>query len=519
MRDFMLRRASIPPYMLYITIINIVNCECWAAGAFSMVFQSRFSGPILAHNESLADPASPALLKFSRLSAIYGFVEMISVGLVALTAARIYWQQTYNWQPQIWETLIPSVLIALFIWAMNISGERLKLAPLPGPVFLWSAVRTTLRAFSLLIALFFVLKVSDTYSRGVLISQFVAVMGAILTIRASFQAFVRTNLAKGALETDRIIVIGSVASDHSFIQSLTKRGARVVETWALDNESSPAIQKPAEFIKGLVESCRLQVVDIVVVAPSAQSGQLAGQIVDALAETPVTVHVVPPFVEAPVFRHSAEGIGGLPAATVSNRPLAPFELAVKRGFDVIVSLTALIILAPVFLLLAAAIKLDSKGPVFFRQTRHGYGNSAIRVFKFRSMGVLEDGKAFRQATRNDPRITRVGHIIRRTNLDEIPQLFNVLFGEMSIVGPRPHPVALNDSFSDRIKWFNRRHNTRPGITGWAQINGYRGETETIEKMAGRVEHDLWYLDNWSFYLDLKIFLLTVFSPLAYRDAR
>jgi lipopolysaccharide/colanic/teichoic acid biosynthesis glycosyltransferase len=135
------------------------------------------------------------------------------------------------------------------------------------------------------------------------------------------------------------------------------------------------------------------------------------------------------------------------------------------------------------------------------------------------MHVLEEGKAFRQATRNDPRVTRVGRFLRRTNLDEIPQLFNVLFGEMSVVGPRPHPVALNEAFSDRIKWFNRRHNIRPGITGWAQINGYRGETDTIEKMAGRVEHDLWYLDNWSFFLDFKIMLLTVFSPLAYREAR
>jgi lipopolysaccharide/colanic/teichoic acid biosynthesis glycosyltransferase len=131
---------------------------------------------------------------------------------------------------------------------------------------------------------------------------------------------------------------------------------------------------------------------------------------------------------------------------------------------------------------------------------------------------MEDGKAFRQAKKNDPRITRVGRFIRRYNLDELPQLINVLIGEMSMVGPRPHPVALNESFADRIRWFHRRHVIRPGITGWAQINGFRGETETLEKMAGRVEHDLWYLDNWSLYLDAKILLLTIFSPLAYSNA-
>ena len=156
--------------------------------------------------------------------------------------------------------------------------------------------------------------------------------------------------------------------------------------------------------------------------------------------------------------------------------------------------------------------------MFFRQTRHGYGSRPFRVFKFRSMRVLEDGAAFRQATKNDSRITAVGRFLRRSNLDELPQLLNVLFGDMSLVGPRPHPVALNESFSSRIMLFHRRHNIPPGITGWAQVNGFRGETDTHEKMAGRIEHDLWYIDNWSLGLDLRIMILTLFSSVAYRNA-
>jgi Undecaprenyl-phosphate glucose phosphotransferase len=273
------------------------------------------------------------------------------------------------------------------------------------------------------------------------------------------------------------------------------------------------------FIRDLVEQCRQQPVGTVVIAPSRENNVAAARIVDALAETPVTVHVVPFAENRTAARRMNDGIGGLSTAIISNQPLSSIDLSLKRGFDIAVSLFALILLAPLFLAVAIAIRLDSAGPVFFRQARHGYGNSAIRVLKFRTMHVVEDGQAFRQATRNDPRITKVGRFLRKTNLDELPQLYNVLFGEMSIVGPRPHPIALNESFSDRIKWFNRRHVIRPGITGWAQINGYRGETETIEKMAGRVEHDLWYLDNWSFFFDLKIVLLTMFSPLAYREAR
>jgi lipopolysaccharide/colanic/teichoic acid biosynthesis glycosyltransferase len=165
-----------------------------------------------------------------------------------------------------------------------------------------------------------------------------------------------------------------------------------------------------------------------------------------------------------------------------------------------------------------AIKLDSPGPVFFRQTRHGFNNAPIRVFKFRSMTVMEDGDAFRQAIRGDQRITRVGRVLRRTNIDELPQLFNVLLGDMSIVGPRPHATAHNQMFEQLISTFSRRHIVKPGITGWAQVNGYRGETDTLDKMRQRVEYDLHYIDNWSFLFDMKIIVMTIFSKSVYVNA-
>jgi exopolysaccharide biosynthesis polyprenyl glycosylphosphotransferase len=183
-----------------------------------------------------------------------------------------------------------------------------------------------------------------------------------------------------------------------------------------------------------------------------------------------------------------------------------------------VASAALILLLPLLIMMAGAIKLDSRGSVIFRQTRHGFNNQKITVFKFRSMSTAEDDYRVKQAIKNDPRITRVGQIIRRTNLDELPQLFNVLLGDMSIVGPRPHPISLNEAFERRISPFSRRHKVKPGITGWAQVNGFRGETDTIEKMQRRVEYDLHYIDNWSFLLDLKIIVMTLFSKRAYLNA-
>jgi exopolysaccharide biosynthesis polyprenyl glycosylphosphotransferase len=201
-----------------------------------------------------------------------------------------------------------------------------------------------------------------------------------------------------------------------------------------------------------------------------------------------------------------------------RRPLSTFDLLVKRAFDLVVALAGLILLSPMLLIVAAAIKLDGTGPILFRQTRHGYNNGSIRVFKFRTMNVVEDGKFFKQAQQADPRVTTFGRILRRTNIDELPQLLNVLLGEMSIVGPRPHPVALNERYQHRLTPFMRRHNIKPGITGWAQVNGCRGETDTVEKMQRRLEFDLYYIDNWSLIFDIQIILLTFLSKKAYTNA-
>jgi putative colanic acid biosynthesis UDP-glucose lipid carrier transferase len=203
---------------------------------------------------------------------------------------------------------------------------------------------------------------------------------------------------------------------------------------------------------------------------------------------------------------------------VCETPFRGFNGVVKRASDVLLSLLILALISPLMAAIAVGVRLSSPGPILFRQRRYGVDGRKIVVYKFRTMTVAEDGDVVRQATRNDSRITRFGAFLRRTSLDELPQFINVLQGRMSVVGPRPHAVAHNEMYRKLIRGYMIRHKVRPGVTGLAQVNGWRGETETVEKMKGRIEMDLRYLRNWSLLLDLQIILKTVVVVLGRQNA-
>jgi undecaprenyl-phosphate galactose phosphotransferase/putative colanic acid biosynthesis UDP-glucose lipid carrier transferase len=206
-------------------------------------------------------------------------------------------------------------------------------------------------------------------------------------------------------------------------------------------------------------------------------------------------------------------IGEVWTAELKRAPLGKCERALKRAIDLFAASVGLVLLSPLLLMTAVLIKLESSGPVLFTQCRRGFNGRAFRIVKFRTMSVLEDGPVIRQATRNDPRFTRVGRWLRRTNIDELPQLINVLRGEMSLVGPRPHAVAHDDEYERRIATYAFRYHVKPGMTGWAQLNGFRGETRTLDAMSRRIECDLWYIKHWSVLLDLRILCGTLTSEL------
>jgi putative colanic acid biosynthesis UDP-glucose lipid carrier transferase len=203
---------------------------------------------------------------------------------------------------------------------------------------------------------------------------------------------------------------------------------------------------------------------------------------------------------------------------VMVRPRAERAWALKAALDYAIAFSLLVLFLPLFAVIAVAVKQSSSGPIFFRQRRYGYRNREFHVYKFRTMSVMEDGAIVTQAERSDSRVTRVGRFLRRTSLDELPQLLNVLRGEMSIVGPRPHAIAHNEQFAQVLELYPRRHRVKPGITGWAQIHGHRGEIKEPQDIRMRLEHDLYYIDNWSVWLDLEILSRTFLAVLVGRGA-
>jgi putative colanic acid biosynthesis UDP-glucose lipid carrier transferase len=271
-------------------------------------------------------------------------------------------------------------------------------------------------------------------------------------------------------------------------------------------------------LEALVAAARAGEIDVVYVTLPLRAEERIKQLVRELSGTRSAVYLVPDVADFSLLRSRWMTLGAIPAVSLLDSPLDLVERAIKRSEDVALALAALSLVALPMLAIALAIKLGSRGPVVFRQRRYGLDGREITVLKFRTMRVCEAGSEFRQARRGDPRVTRLGRVLRATSLDELPQLFNVLRGEMSVVGPPPPPTLLDDRHRELIEGYSLRHRMKPGITGWAQVNGYRGETDTLDKMQGRVRHDIEYIRRWSIGLDLKILALTLVRGFAGRNA-
>ena len=259
--------------------------------------------------------------------------------------------------------------------------------------------------------------------------------------------------------------------------------------------------------------------DEIYIALPLRAEERIKQILNAMADSSITVKFIPDFFSFDLLHSRLTDIGGIPIVSVYDSPLnSAGNALLKRLEDVVVSSLIIALISPLLLAIAIAIKATSKGPIIFKQRRYGINGEEITVMKFRTMTVCDNGKVIKQATKNDARITKIGRFLRRTSLDELPQFFNVIAGNMSIVGPRPHACAHNEQYRKLIPKYMLRHLVKPGITGWAQIHGWRGETDTLEKMEKRVEFDLHYIDNWSVWLDIKIIILTFIKGFINKNA-
>jgi len=371
--------------------------------------------------------------------------------------------------------------------------------------------------FLVVVAAGFALKVSEDFSRVWLFGTAIVSVGLMGAIRGGTVAIMRRLASKGRL-TRKILVYGVGEQAERFIEHVRQMNApwnRVVGVFDdRRSDASPEIEG-APFLgdlQGLIRCAREIHADDVIVALPWRDQRRITQIISQLKVLPANIRLAPEPALLGILSRSINYQYDVPLASIYDKPLSGWQAVVKRGFDVLVSAFLLLLTAPLILALMLCVKLDSKGPIFFRQRRYGFNNELIGIWKLRTMYVdQQDQDAERLASADDPRVTRVGRFLRRTSLDELPQLFNVLIGDMSLVGPRPHAVkakAAGELYQDAVGEYAARHRVKPGITGWAQVNGWRGETDTREKILKRVEHDVYYIEHWSVWLDIRILFRT-----------
>jgi Undecaprenyl-phosphate glucose phosphotransferase len=381
---------------------------------------------------------------------------------------------------------------------------------------------------ALLLTGVFFLKVAPDFSRAWLALWYVSGAAALVAYRAAVAALTRQGLAQGQL-TRRAIVYGTGPACESLLQSLDADPHSDIRVCGVFDDRG--IERASRTIAGhanlgnldaLMAFCRRTPVDMLIVALPVSAETRVLQLIKKLWVLPVDIRLAAQDSKLRFRPRTYSFAGTVPLIDVVDRPITDWDVVLKWLFDKTVASLALLGLAPVMALVALAIKLDSKGPVLFRQKRYGFNNELIEVYKFRSMFVDQaDANASKLVTKGDPRVTAVGRFIRKTSLDELPQLFNVLRGELSLVGPRPHALqakAADRLYDDVVDGYFARHKVKPGITGWAQINGWRGETDTSEKIQKRVEHDLYYIDNWSVLLDFYILIKTPFALIGGENA-
>ncbi|SQF99426.1 capsular polysaccharide biosynthesis protein [Paucimonas lemoignei] len=349
---------------------------------------------------------------------------------------------------------------------------------------------------------------------------------SVLVVLCGYRLLIRSvlhGLRSHGFNTRRVAIVGTGQVAQRLAGSISSApwmGLRLLGFY--DVASQPAsLAQPMPLLgdlEQLTEDARQGKIDKVYITLALTAQPHLQDLVKGLSDTTASVYLIPDVFMFELLHARSESINGLASISIFDSPMDGAWSLVKRTEDILLSSVILAMIALPLLLIAIAIKLTSPGPVLFRQRRYGLDGRPIMVWKFRSMSVQENGDVINQATRNDARVTPLGAFLRRTSLDELPQFFNVLRGDMSIVGPRPHAVAHNEQYRKQVSGYMLRHKVKPGITGWAQINGWRGETDTLDKMQKRVEYDLEYIEHWSLWLDLKIILLTLFKGFLNKNA-
>jgi Undecaprenyl-phosphate glucose phosphotransferase len=487
--------------------------------------QKRKLSPLLAEIASNGAPSkaySPIVLA--------GVVRLVELSMLLAAGVAIHeFYVAANWGRSLdYYLVMPAMALAAVVALQSLGLYTTNAFRAPMRNGLKIAAAWSLVFVAALVALFF-FKLDDSFSRVWLLSWYVSGLASLAAERLALSLVVRMLTRQGKLDRRTVVVGGGELADP-VLRALAAQNDGDLQILGLfddrtDKRSPDVVAGYPKLgtIDDLVEFARHTRIDLVIFALPISAEARLLQMLRKLWVLPIDIRLAAHTNKLRFRPRSYSYIGNVPVIDVFDKPIADWDVVVKYVFDKVVGATCLILLAPVMALIALAVKLDSRGPVLFKQIRHGFNNENIEVYKFRSMYVDKlDYAAEKQVTRGDPRVTRVGRFIRKTSLDELPQLFNVVFkGNLSLVGPRPHAVisrAADHLYDEVVDGYFARHRVKPGLTGWAQINGWRGETDTPEKIQKRVECDLYYIENWSIFLDIYILALTPFALIKAENA-
>jgi Undecaprenyl-phosphate glucose phosphotransferase len=375
----------------------------------------------------------------------------------------------------------------------------------------------------LMLAFFaFLLKIGESFSRGAFLVFFAVAPVGLLAARKTAKFFIRRAVARGAIGRRNLVLLGD-RNELDLLEPgdlLAFFGAGEVNRFTLSADSDPSVQKASntktlDLVANFIR--KNGTAEILLALPWSDTARIE-LIRDQIKMLPVSAKLLPDAQIRTLTNYASSGHQRIISLEIQRAPLSTAERLVKRAMDILIGLLALIFFIPILAITALAIKFDGKGPILFLQNRKGFNGRQFVMFKFRTMTVQENGDVVTQASRNDPRVTRIGRLLRTVSIDELPQLMNVVRGEMSLIGPRPHALAHDNQFERLLQDYAFRHHVKPGMTGWAQVNGLRGATPSVEQIARRVKMDLWYINNWSLWLDIQILIKTVFEVLRKRNA-
>ena len=421
------------------------------------------------------------------------------------------------------EFYVPVILAAALLY--NVLSNAARTQRIAAYRTIFTQIGRVLASWTMIMVILavgiFFFKASDYFSRVWLASWFIGGCGLLIGYRMVLRAMVQRWTEMGRLRR-RTVIVGGGKDAEVLLDQIRASASNDISLLGLfddrfDDRSPDLVAGYPKLgkIADLLEFARRTPVDLVIVSMPLSAEARVLEMLTKLWVLPVDIRLSAHMSKLKFTNKAYSYVGDIAVFDMADRPISDWNLVFKWLFDKLVALLALILLSPVMLITAIAIKLESKGPIFFMQNRHGFNNELIRIYKFRSMYAdVLDHNAARQVTRDDPRVTRVGRFIRKTSIDELPQLFNVLKGELSIVGPRPHALeakADKKLYYEAVEGYFARHRVKPGMTGWAQINGWRGETDTVDKIMQRVNHDLYYIEHWSILFDLYIVVMTPVS--------